>query len=78
MAEFKLPGVFISGGKMGYIENCKKAPTFLEKGDQKKKFTTQSVADHAWAESWYAPGRPESMQKLKPKKRGPKPKKDDE
>jgi len=48
---------------MGYIENCHKAPTFLEKGDEKKKFLVQSEVDQAWADGWYAPGRPESAEK---------------
>ena len=45
---------------MGYIENCQKAPTFLEKDGETKKFLSQSEVDQAWAEGWYAPGRPES------------------
>jgi len=52
---------------MGYIENCHKAPTFLEKGDEKKKFLVQSEIDQAWADGWYAPGRPDSAEKQVPK-----------
>jgi hypothetical protein len=50
---------------MGYIENCHKAPTFLEKDGESKKFTSQSEVDQAWADGWYAPGRPESCEKQK-------------
>ena len=50
---------------MGYIENCQKAPTFLEKDGETKKFLSQSEVDQAWAEGWYAPGRPESAETQK-------------
>jgi len=48
---------------MGYIENCHKAPTFLEKDGESKKFLTQPEVDQAWADGWFAPGRPDSAEK---------------
>jgi len=57
---------------MGYIENCHKAPTFLEKDGEKKKFLTQGDVNQAWKDGWFAPGRPESAEKAAEDGRGEK------
>ena len=57
------------------IPYAKKKNTYLEKDGECAHFRTQEAADKAWVDGWHIPGRPETADRTKRKR---KPKEDKE